>query len=140
VDREREEDQPEHEPIGLVARQVVVDAVDDDQPEGGEQRHEREQVGVGVGEPDSQVDVGGDTDRQEVAAIEQAEVAKPAAALLDEHRREAGGEQQRDRQQRDQLAVAGASHWPFPPLGGNAPSLRSRSSISETASARERSL
>ena len=106
VDRQREEDEAEHEPVGLVAGEVVVDPVDHHQPEGGQQRDQREQVGVGVGEADPQVDVGGEADGEEVGAVDEAEVAEPGV-LLGEDGGEAGGEQEGDRNQGDQLPVPG---------------------------------
>ena len=42
LDRQREEDQAEDEPVGLVACQVGVDPVDHHQAEGGQQGDERE--------------------------------------------------------------------------------------------------
>ena len=57
VDRQCEEDQPEHEPVGLVARQAVIDPVDHHQAYRGQQRDQREQVGIGVGETDPQIDM-----------------------------------------------------------------------------------
>ena len=129
LDRQREEDQPEHEPVGLVAGQAVVDPVDHHQPEGGQQRDQREEVGVGVGQADPQVDVGGEADREEVGAVDQAEVAEPGV-LLGEDRGEAGGEQERDGNQGEQLPVPGGAQ--------GTPWLFWMSSISETASSRER--
>ena len=78
LDRQREEDEAEHEPVGLVAGQVGVDPVDHHQAERGQQRDQREQVGVGVGQPDPQEEVGGEADRQEVGAVDEAEVVEPA--------------------------------------------------------------
>ena len=134
VDRQREQQQPEHEPVRLVAGECVVDAVDDDQPEGGEQRHQREQVGIGVGQAHPQVEVGGEADRQEVAAVDRLRLpswllpswmktaVKPAVSSS------ATG------------ISAISSRLRAPLTGGRAPCVRSRSSISETASPRERSL
>ena len=45
-DRRREQDQPDHEPLRLLARQRVVDPVDDDEAEAGE--HARP-AGTGTG-------------------------------------------------------------------------------------------
>ena len=130
LDRQREEDEAEDEPVGLVAGEAFVDPVEHHQAERGQHRHQREEVRVGVRQADPQVDVGGDADREEVGAVGDAEVAE-FRALLGEDRGEAGGQQQRHRDQREQLAVAGAGHratpWP-----------RSISSSSLTASSRER--
>ena len=78
LDRQREEDQAEDEPVGLVAGQAVVDPVDHHQADRGQQGDQREEVRVGVGQPDPQVDVGGEAERQEVGAVDQAEVARAA--------------------------------------------------------------
>ncbi len=51
VDRQGEEDEAEHEPVGLVAGEPLVDPVDHHQPESGQQGNQREEVGVGVGQP-----------------------------------------------------------------------------------------
>ena len=104
VDRQREEDEAEDEPVGLVAGQVGVDPVDHHEAERGEQGDQREQVGVGVGQAEPQVDVGGEADREEVGAVDEAEVAEPRV-LLGEDGGEAGGEQQGHRDQRQQLPV-----------------------------------
>ena len=66
---------------------------------------------------------------EEVGAVDQAEVAEPGV-LLGEDRGEAGGEEQGDRDQRDQLPVPGGPH--------GTPWLCWISSSSEVASARER--
>jgi hypothetical protein len=66
-----EEEEAEHEPVGLVARPALVDPVDHHQPEGGQQRDQREEVGVGVGQADPQEDVGGQADREEVGAVDR---------------------------------------------------------------------
>ena len=129
LDRQREEDEAEDEPVGLVAGQAFVDPVDHHQPERGQQRDQREQVGVGVGEPDPQVDVGREADREEVGAVDQAEVAE-LRVLLGEDGGEAGGEQERDGNQGEQLPVPGGRQ--------GSPWLFWISSIRETASSRER--
>src|ERR687898_705728 len=45
-----EEHEPDHEPLRLLARQLGVDPVDQDEPDGGKQRGEREQIGIGLGQ------------------------------------------------------------------------------------------
>ena len=105
LDRQREQDQAEDEPVGLVAGEVFVDPVDHHQAERGQQRDEREQVGVGVGQAQPQVDVGRQADGEEVGAVDQAEVAE-FRVLLGEDRGEAGGEQEGDGNESDQLAIA----------------------------------
>jgi hypothetical protein len=51
-DRRREEAEADDEPLRLLAREVLVDAVDHHQAEAGEDGEEREQVGVGVRQRD----------------------------------------------------------------------------------------
>ncbi len=46
---QQEGDQPDHQPHGLLEGQVLVDAVEQQQTQGGEQRRHRQQVGVGLG-------------------------------------------------------------------------------------------
>jgi hypothetical protein len=58
LDRQGEEDEAEDEPVGLVAGEPLVDPVDHHQAEGGQQGDQREEVRVGVGEAQAQVDVG----------------------------------------------------------------------------------
>ena len=113
LDRQGEEDEAEDEPVGLVAGQVGVDPVDHHQAEGRQQRHQREEVGIGVGQADAQVEVGGEADGEEVGAVDQAEVVEPGV-LLGEDRGEAGGEQQGDRDEGEQLPVAGGDHLDAP--------------------------
>ncbi len=129
LDREGEEDESEHEPVRLVAGQVGVDPVDHHQAEGRQQSDQREEVRVGVGEAKAKVDVGRDADREEVGAVDEAGIAE-ADVLLGEDSGEPGAEQEGDGHQGDQLAV--------PCRGHGTPWLRSMSSISETASERER--
>ena len=92
---------------------AVVDPVDHHQPDRGQQGDQGEEVGIGVGEPDPQVDVGGEADGEEVGAVDQAEVAE-LGPILGEDGGEARGQEQGDRDQGEQFAVAGA-HFPAPP-------------------------
>ena len=109
VDRQREQHQTEDEPVRLVAGEVFVDPVDHHQAERGQQGGEREQVRVGVGQPQAQVDVGREADGEEVGAVDQAEVAE-FRVLLGEDRGEAGGEQEGDGNEGDELPVACGDH------------------------------
>ena len=100
LDHDREEDQPEHEPVGLVAGQLTtqfgVEPVEHDESEGGQQRHQREEVRVSVGQADPDVDVGGEADRQEVEPVGETQVGQ-LAVVLREDRGEAGGQEQGNR-------------------------------------------
>ena len=49
-DRRAEQDEPDHEPLRLLARELRVDPVDQHQAHRRQQRREREQVRVGVGQ------------------------------------------------------------------------------------------
>ena len=113
-DRRHEQDQPDDEPVGLIAGEGLVDPVEHHQPDGGQQRDEREQVGVGVGEPDAQEDVRAEADGEEVGAEDQAGIGELVAAD-DEDRGEAGDQQAGDRDQPEQLPVPCAQ--PPPPPG-----------------------
>jgi hypothetical protein len=111
-DREREEHEAEAEPAGLAQRLGLVEAVDHHEPEAGEDGHERQQVRVGVGEPDPYDEMGAHADAEEQRAVGERDVGE-LLGLLDEEGGEPGGHQQRGRHQREQLAVAGAhSIWP----------------------------
>ncbi len=106
-DRRREQDQPEHEPLRLLAGERLVDPVDHHQPEAGEHREQREQVRVGVGQREAQHDVGDEAQPQEHGAEGQRDVGEDVVAL-DEHRGEAAGDEQRRGHEREQFAVARA--------------------------------
>ena len=105
-DRRREDDQADDEPLRLVAREVLVEAVEHHQAEAGEHGDEREEVRVGVGQRHAQHEVRGEAEREEDRAVGQRQVRQQLVAL-DEDRGEAGGQQQRRRDQREELAVAG---------------------------------
>ena len=54
--------------------ELVVDPVDDHEPDRGEQGAEREQVRVGVGQADAEEEVRGEAEGEEVAAVDEADV------------------------------------------------------------------
>ena len=105
-DRRREDDQPDDEPLRLVAREVLVEAVEHDEAEAGEHRDERKQVRVGVGQRHAQDEVRGEAQREEDQPVRQRQVRQQVVAL-DEDRGEPGRHEQRRRDQREELAVAG---------------------------------
>ena len=106
-DRGAEGDQPDHEPLRLLARQLGVDAVDHHQPERRQRGRQREQVGVGVGQPGADEQVREHAQAEEHQAVGGGGVAHVLGAAH-KHRREAGADQQGDRDQAEQLARAGA--------------------------------
>ncbi len=106
-DRRAEQHQSEDEDRRLVEGELVVDPVDEDEADRREQGTQREQVGVGIGQAQAQEDVRADAEREKVAAVDQAEVGDLVRAH-DEHRREPGGDEQRHRDERQQLSVSGA--------------------------------
>ena len=112
-DRHREQDQPEHEPLRLLAGVGGADPVDHHDPEAGQQRHQREHVGVGVGQRDADQDVGGQAQAQEDRPVGERDVGQHVLAL-DEHAGESGGDEQGGRNQAEQLTVARAhrASWP----------------------------
>ena len=57
-DRQRERDQPDHEPVRLVAREALVEPEQHHDAERGEQRDQREQERVGVGQARADHEVG----------------------------------------------------------------------------------
>jgi hypothetical protein len=130
-DRRREQDQPQHEPLRLLPREVLVDPVDHHQAEAGEDREQREQVRVGVRQREAQHEVRAEAQPEEDRAEGQRHIAQHVVAL-DEHRGETGGEQQRGGDERQQLAVARAHEDPSSPV--------SIWRTSSCASSRERSL
>ena len=129
-DREREEREPDDEPLRLLAGQVVVDAVDHDQPDAGQHGDDREEVRIGVRDARADDEMRGQAEREEHEAVGQRCVGD-LIALLDEDGSEAGHHQQRRRQQAEELAVASAHCVPTLPSSN----CRTRSS----ASSRERS-
>ena len=105
-DRGREQDQPDHHPLRLLAGQHGVDSVDHHDSHAREHRDEREQVGIGVrqretdhevrrqAQPEEQRAVG---ERHAGGVVEREVGRRPrrVALGLDEDRREAGGDEQR---------------------------------------------
>ena len=67
-DRGGEQDQPDHHPLRLLARQHGVDAVDHHDPHAREHGDEREQVGVGVGQREADHEVRRQAQRRGTAA------------------------------------------------------------------------
>ena len=112
-DRDREQDESEHEPLGLLAGQGRVDPVDHHQAEAGQDGHQREQVGIGVGQRHAQEDVPGQAQAQEDRPVGQRDVGEVVGAL-DVDPGEAGGDQQRGGDQPDELPVARTHgvNWP----------------------------
>ena len=104
-DRDPEQDQPEHEPLRLLARERGADPVDHHDPEARQQRDQREHVRIGVRQRHPDEDVPGDAQPQEDRAVGQRDVREDVRAL-DEHAGEPGGQQQRGRDQTDELTVA----------------------------------
>jgi hypothetical protein len=132
-DHRHERNQAHDEPLRLLARQRVVDPVDDDEPEAREQRHQREEVRVGVGEREPQEDVRGQAQPEEDRSIGERDVAEDVL-LLDEDGRKPAGQQKRGRDEAEQLAVARA-HRSCPVSScrtRSVASLRERSSLSSS--------
>ena len=68
-DRGAEEDEPDHEPLRLLARQLRVDPVDQHEPDRRQQGGEREQVRVGVGQARADEQVRDDAQAEEDGAV-----------------------------------------------------------------------
>ena len=68
---EQKHHEPHDQPQGLLKRQPLVDAVDDEDAESGEQRGHRQEIGIGVGSEDSTAYVRDGEQRQEYHAIQQ---------------------------------------------------------------------
>ena len=120
-DRRREQHQPQHHPLRLLARQRGVDAVHHHDPHARQHRPEREQVGVGVGQREADHEVPRQAQPEEDRAVGERHAGgvverhvrrrpRAGALLLDEDRREPRRHQQGGGQQAEQLAVAGAEH------------------------------
>ena len=92
-DGRREQRQADHEPLRLLARQLLVDAVDDDEPEARQHGDQREHVRVGVRQREAQEQVAREAEAEEPQAVGQRDVGDDLR-LLDEDRREARGQQQ----------------------------------------------
>ncbi len=75
-DRRGEQDQPDDEPLRLLARELLVDPVDDDEAEAGEHRDEREQVRVGVRQREAQEQVPGEAQAEEQRAVGERDVGE----------------------------------------------------------------
>ena len=163
-DRQRERHQSHHEPVRLVPRQPVVEAEQHHHAERGQQRHEREQEGIGVGKPGPDHEVGRQAQPKEIEAVDEAEIPD-LLGLDDQHGGESRRHQQADGDQREELAAARAQLplagccfcLPAAPcffsdcffllfgvgaggVGGTEPSRCSMSSMMSVASSSERSL
>ena len=68
-DRRREQHQPEHHPLRLLARERRFDAVDHHDPDAREHGHQREQVGVRVGQREADHEVRGQAQAEEQRAV-----------------------------------------------------------------------
>ena len=112
-DRHREQHEPQHEPLGLLARVGGTDPVDHHDPEAGQERHQGEHVGVGVGQRDADEDVPDQAQAQEDRPVGERHVGQHLLAL-DEHAGESSGDEQGGRDQAEQLTVARAhrASWP----------------------------
>ena len=128
-DRDGEEGEPDHEPLGLLARQLRVDPVDQHEPDPGEGGGEREHVRVGVRDarPDEQV-------RQHAQAEEERAVGERGVGDVlgprGDDRREPGRHQQRHRQEPEQLTRARGHQFPPPASSRPRSSARTRSTAS----------
>ena len=134
-DRGAEEDEPDHEPLRLLARELGVDPVDEDEPDRRQQRGEREQVRVGVRQPRADEQVGDDAQAEEDGAVGERRVLDVLRAR-GQHGGEARHHEQRDRQQPEQLAGAGGHQPPAVPAVSSCP--RSSARTRSTASSRLR--
>ncbi len=134
MDHHREEDQPEDKPVCLVPGQLVsgfrIQPVEHDQPDRGQQGDHREEIGVGIRQADTDVDMSGETDRQEVEPVGEAQVGE-LIVILREDCGKAQGQKQGNRDKGEQFPVAGGAHPEMP-------SRASMSSTSEVASSSER--
>ncbi len=132
-DRRGERAEPDDEPLRLLPRELLVDPVEHDEPEARQQRHEREEVRVGVREGEPQHDVRGEAEPEEDPAVGQRERRQllPRPVLLQEDRREPRGDEERRGNQGEELAV--------PRVHRPASSPRSMLRIRSTASSNERS-
>ena len=128
-DRAAEEEQPDHEPLRLLARQLGVDAVDEHQTDGGQQGGQREHVRVGLGQPGADEQVRQHAQPEEDGAVGERGVAHVLGAG-GEHGGEAGCHEKRHRDESEELARS-RRHQPE-----SCP--RSRARIRSTASSRLR--
>ena len=102
-DRRGERGEAQEEERRLLDGQALLDPVEHHQADRREDRAEREEVRIRVRERRAQEEVRRDADREEVAAVGEAERADLVRAD-GEHRREAGAHEERDRDQREELA------------------------------------
>ena len=122
-DRGREQDQADHHPLRLLARQHRFDAVDHHDPEARQHGHQREQVRVGVGQRETDHQVGRQAQAQEQQPVGQRQArgvvereagvrVRRVVLRLDEDRGEAARDEQGRREQAHELLVASAEHRP----------------------------
>ena len=105
-DRRGEDDEPDDEPLRLLAREVLVEPVEHHEPEAREHRDEREEVRVGVRQRHAQHEVRGEAQAEEERAVGQRRVRSRTVVALHEDRGEARGDEQGGGDQREELAVA----------------------------------
>ncbi len=126
-DRGGEQDQPDDHPLRLLASQHRIDAVDHHDPHAREHRHEREQVGVGVGQREADHQMRGQAQGEEQRAVGERHArgvverqvgggARGVVLGLDEDRREATRDEQRGGHQSQELPVARAEHRSSVPI------------------------
>ena len=123
-----EQDQSQHHPLRLLAREHGVDAIHHHDSHAREHRCEREQVGVGVRDRVTDHRMRGEAQAQEQRAIRQRRArsmverevggrVRRGVLGLDEDRGEAGDDEQRRGDQAQELSVARAEHRPSVPRG-----------------------
>ena len=110
-DRRHEQQQADDEPLRLLARELLVDAVDHHQAERGEHGREREQVRIGVGQASADEQV-----REDAAAEEEEPVGRRDLVgrfrPRDQDGREPRRHQERDGNQAEELTPASGEHQP----------------------------
>ena len=105
-DRQHEQEghQADHQPHGLLQGEVLVDAVEQQQAQGREERGHRQQIGIGARDQHPAADVGDGEEHEEESAVRQ---RRPGEGLrldrVDQGEPQSGQDQRR--KEKEQLAV-----------------------------------
>ena len=134
-DRGAEEGQPDHEPLGLLACQLGIDPVDQHQAHRGQERGQREHVGIGVGQPRADEEVGEHAQAEKHGAVGERRVLH-VLGPGGQHRGEPRHHEERHRKEAEQLPRP-RGHQPELRLAGSS-WPRSSDLTRSTASSRPR--
>src|SRR5581483_5987887 len=128
---EREDDDTDDDPRSLLQRIVRAEAVDLDQPDRGQQRRDREQIRIRVGNGEPRNEVRREIEREEVRRVRERR-ARHVGLQRDVDRRESGRGDEADDDEIEELAVAARERQRRSPQTSRTAAIASKSSIIST--------